>query len=258
MAFIPKSGITTGGTIQASHITSIIESLDGTGSYEITATGSFSGSFVGNGSGITGVTATWNGQLNGDAGITGSLHVTQAVTASIVSASSFSGSFSGSGASVFGVVSSSFATSASYAVTASYATNAVVDVTNAGGLGTESDTLTIWYGDSSTLNVIVNNVDSASFATTASYVSPTFISASAAASGFGAGGGAAFPYSGSAQITGSLGVTGSIQVLDGAYINYTTQSVPLTIQTGYNALLVGPLFNSSSITIQAGARLVIL
>lgn len=209
MAFIPKSGITTGGTVQASHITNIIESLDGTGSYQITATGSFSGSFVGNGSGITGVTAAWNGQLNGNAGITGSLHVTQAVTASIVSASSFSGSFSGSGANVFGVVSSSFATSAS-------------------------------------------------FAQTASYVSPTFISASAAASGFGAGGGAAFPYSGSAQITGSLGVTGSIQVLGGAYMNYTTQSVPLTIQTGYNALLVGPLFNSSSITIQAGARLVIL
>lgn len=215
MAFIPKSGITTGGTIQASHITSIIESLDGTGSYEITATGSFSGSFVGNGSGITGVTATWNGQLNGNAGITGSLHVTQAVTASIVSASSFSGSFSGSGANVFGVVSSSFATTASFAT-------------------------------------------SASLAQTASYVDPTFISASAAASGFGAGGGAAFPYSGSAQITGSLGVTGSIQVLNGAYINYTTQSVPLTIETGYNALLVGPLYNSSSITIQAGARLVIL
>ena len=219
MAFIPKSGITNGGTIQASHVTNIIDSLDGTGSYEISATGSFSGSFIGNGSGITGVTAAWTGQLNGDAGITGSLHVTQAVTASIVSASSFSGSFSGSGADVFGVISSSYAISASLAQTASYVV----------------------------------------LAETASYVDPTFISASAAASGFGAGGGGtAFPFSGSAQITGSLGVTGSIEVLDGAYINYTTQSVPLTIQTGYNALLVGPLFNSSSITIQAGARLVIL
>ena len=219
MALIPKSGITIGGTIQASHVTNIIDSLDGTGSFEIAATGSFSGSFVGNGSGITGVTAAWTGQLNGDAGITGSLHVTQAVTASIVSASSFSGSFSGSGADVFGVISSSYAISASLAQTASYVV----------------------------------------LAETASYVDPTFISASAAASGFGAGGGGtAFPFSGSAQITGSLGVTGSIEVLDGAYINYTTQSVPLTIQTGYNALLVGPLYNSSSITIQAGARLVIL
>ena len=118
MAFIPKSGITNGGTIQASHVTNIIDSLDGTGSYEISATGSFSGSFIGNGSGITGVTAAWTGQLNGDAGITGSLHVTQAVIASIVSASSFSGSFSGSGANVFGVISSRYAISASLAQTA--------------------------------------------------------------------------------------------------------------------------------------------
>lgn len=228
MAFIPKSGITNGGTIQASHVTNIIESLDGTGSYAISATGSFSGSFVGNGSGITGVTAAWTGQLNSNAGITGSLHVTQAVTASIVSASSFSGSFSGSGANVFGVISSSYAISASLAQTASYVTTA-------------------------------QTASYVTLAQTASYVNPTFISASAAASGFGAGGGgAAFPFSGSAQITGSLGVTGSITVLNGAYTNYTTQSVPLTIQTGYNALLVGPLFNSSSITVQAGARLVIL
>lgn len=161
MAFIPKSGITTGGTIQAAHVVNIIESLDGTGSFDIVASGSFSGSFQGDASGMSG------------------------------------------------------SISASYSV-------------------------------------------SSSFAQTASYIDPTFISASAAASGFGAGGGVAFPFSGSAQITGSLDVTGSITILDGAYTNYTTQSVPLTIQTGYNALLVGPLFNASSITIQPGARLVIL
>lgn len=162
MAFIPKSGITTGGTIQAAHVVNIIESLDGTGLFDIVASGSFSGSFQGDASGMSG------------------------------------------------------AISASYSV-------------------------------------------SSSFAETASFIDPTFISASAAASGFGAGGGGvAFPFSGSAQITGSLNVTGSITILDGAYTNYTTQSVPLTIQTGYNALLVGPLFNASSITIQPGARLVIL
>ena len=142
MAFIPKSGITTGGTIQASHVVNIIESLDGTGSYQITATGSFSGSFVGNGAGITGIAAAIN-----------------------------TGSFAITGSNTF----------------------------------------------------IGNQI-----------------------------------ISGSTRITGSLNVTGSITVLDGAYTNFTTQSVPLTIQTGYNALLVGPLFNSSSITIQAGARLVIL
>jgi len=51
----------------------------------------------------------------------------------------------------------------------------------------------------------VQNLTS-SFATTASYINPTFISASAAASGFGSGGGSGtgFPYTGNAAITGSL------------------------------------------------------
>lgn len=45
------------------------------------------------------------------------------------------------------------------------------------------------------------------------------------------------------QLTGSLTING------GAFMNLTTQSVPLTIPTGYNALLVGPLYNSSSIIV---------
>jgi len=45
------------------------------------------------------------------------------------------------------------------------------------------------------------------------------------------------------QLTGSLTING------GAFMNFTTQSVPLTIPTGYNALLVGPLYNSSSIIV---------
>lgn len=38
-------------------------------------TGSFTGSFIGDGSGLTGVTAEWDGSHNGDASITGSLNV---------------------------------------------------------------------------------------------------------------------------------------------------------------------------------------
>ena len=45
------------------------------------------------------------------------------------------------------------------------------------------------------------------------------------------------------QLTGSLFIDG------GAFMNFTTQSVPLTIPTEYNALLVGPLYNSSSIIV---------
>lgn len=89
MAKIPKTGIANASTIQASHITNIIESLDGTGSYDVTATGSFSGSlsgsfsgsFTGDGSGITGVTGEWDGTHVGDARITGSLNVSGSTSA---------------------------------------------------------------------------------------------------------------------------------------------------------------------------------
>ena len=49
--------------------------------------GSFSGSYVGDGSGLTGVTAEWDGTHVGDAQITGTLYVTEAVVAQSVTAS---------------------------------------------------------------------------------------------------------------------------------------------------------------------------
>jgi hypothetical protein len=58
MALIDKTSIGTGNTIQAEHITRIIDALNGSGSYDIVATGSFTGSFVGNGAGLNGITAT--------------------------------------------------------------------------------------------------------------------------------------------------------------------------------------------------------
>ena len=50
-------------------------------------TASVSGTFVGDGTGITGVTAEWDGSHTGDASITGSLDVTQAITASFLDVS---------------------------------------------------------------------------------------------------------------------------------------------------------------------------
>ena len=44
----------------------------------------------------------------------------------------------------------------------------------------------------------------------------------------------------------------------GTFLNPTTQSLALTISSGYNASLTGPIYNSSSIIIEIGARLVIL
>ena len=49
MATISRTGITAGGTISPTHITNIIDALDGTGiGITVVATGSFSGSLVGN------------------------------------------------------------------------------------------------------------------------------------------------------------------------------------------------------------------
>jgi hypothetical protein len=53
-------------------------------------------------------------------------------------------------------------------------------------------------------------------------------------------------------------LTGSLIVNEGYIANFPTNSINLTIPPGYNALLVGPIYNSASINISTGSRLVIL
>lgn len=72
----------------------------------------FSGSFVGNGSGLTGVTSEWDGSRNGNAEITGSLIVSGGAGTKVdftkvaaISGSIFSGSFVGDGSGLTGIVS---------------------------------------------------------------------------------------------------------------------------------------------------------
>ena len=116
MGTISRSGIVNGGLITANHITNIIDALDGTStSTTIIATGSFSGSFKGDGSGITGVTGEWDGTLNGNASITGSLIVTAGVTASLFGTASY----------VLQAVSSSYSTTSSFSQNAKNASDAV-------------------------------------------------------------------------------------------------------------------------------------
>lgn len=74
----------------------------------------FSGSFVGNGSALTGVTSEWDGTRNGNAEITGSLIVSGAVGTTVnltgvsaISGSVFSGSFVGDGSGLTGIVANS-------------------------------------------------------------------------------------------------------------------------------------------------------
>ncbi len=76
----------------------------------------FSGSFIGDGSNLTGVTATaaWDGNLNGNAKITGSLVVSGSDTTidftntKAVSGSIFSGSFYGDGSNLTGIQGANF------------------------------------------------------------------------------------------------------------------------------------------------------
>jgi len=53
-------------------------------------------------------------------------------------------------------------------------------------------------------------------------------------------------------------LTGSLTIIDGFVSNQPTNSINLNIPSGYNALLIGPIYNSGSITVETGSRLVIL
>lgn len=124
-----------------------------TGSYN---TGSYSGSFTGilsgDGSGITGVTSEWDGTRSGSAEITGSLAVSDTVTA---------GSFVGDGSGITGIVSPT-AITASYALTASY-----VDQSN--NALTASLATTAINATSASIAVNASQAVSSSYATSASY-----------------------------------------------------------------------------------------
>ncbi len=86
---LSKTGIITGQDILAKHVTQSIDALTGIDAYDITISGSLSlpgttasGSFIGDGSGLTGVTGEWDGSHNGNASITGSLTVTSDISSS--------------------------------------------------------------------------------------------------------------------------------------------------------------------------------
>jgi hypothetical protein len=53
-------------------------------------------------------------------------------------------------------------------------------------------------------------------------------------------------------------LTGSLTIDEGYFANFPTNSINLTIPSGYNALLIGPIFNTASINVSTGSRLVIL
>ena len=100
MATISKTGIQDGLTSKAEHITRIIDALDGTATTEVVATGSFTGSFTGDGSALTGVgggsgifaqTGSFYATTN-NLQITGSVTLNGQVLTKGQAAASFSGS----------------------------------------------------------------------------------------------------------------------------------------------------------------------
>jgi hypothetical protein len=135
----------------------------------------FSGSFVGDGSGLTGVTAEWDGSHLGNASITGSLTVTGGV----------SGSFEGDGSQLTGIVSSSYALTSSYAFYAVSASHEIIK------------------------EVSSSYADTASFAQSGNGIFSGSFSGSFEGDGSGLMGLEPFPFTGDAVITGSLLVSGS-------------------------------------------------
>lgn len=122
MATISRTGITNGGTIDADHVTRIIDALDGTGTATVVATGSFTGSLIG--------TVTGTGSYATQA-LSSSFAVSASIAASATSASIATSATTATSATSASIatsasfaISGSRAVSASYAVTASYAVNA--------------------------------------------------------------------------------------------------------------------------------------
>ena len=91
---LSTSGINSGQLIRTTQLTQVVDAFTGNDGYDIEITGSLtvsgstdlygvtSGSFVGDGSGLTGVTGEWDGSHLGNASITGSLTVTSDLSSS--------------------------------------------------------------------------------------------------------------------------------------------------------------------------------
>jgi len=109
MGTISRTGITGGGTIQPTHITNIIDALDGTSTTTtVVATGSFSGSLVGT---LTGTASFATSALTAS-------FATTALSASYATTASFASNVPATSSYALSALSSS------YAVTASFALNA--------------------------------------------------------------------------------------------------------------------------------------
>lgn len=141
--------------------------------------------------------------------LTGSVVIDGDLTVSGGNSGSYSGSFQGDGSQLTGIVSSSFATTASYAVSASH------EITLEASSSFSNTSISASFADSSISASFAQLSTSASFADIS--ISSSFAQRSVSSSfaftasyAENAGGGSGFPFTGSAEISGSLVVTDGI------------------------------------------------
>lgn len=211
----------------------------------------------------TGVVKTYSnlqvtGSIKATAGFTGSLQGTSsfALTASFFSGSisnAISSSYAATASVLLGsVVSASYALSASLAQTASFVTTAqtasfVLNAVSASRAVTSS--FAISSSNALTASVLLGSVVSASYAVSSS-------NALTASFALNAGGGSSFPFTGSAIISGSLEVTGSISTNAPVFINNSVLQVagggitPNTNTFGDGTLNIVELVSTASVGFQ--------
>ena len=238
MAFISKTNISTSNLIQASHITGIIDALDGTTATQINMTGAvtasnarITGSFKGN------IVGDVVGNVNGNAtGIANNTFYTE------LAGNTFKLNSAGEDIETR-IIQHSAGLYTDFLETEVYTNGPIRAAAFTGSLlGTAA---TASYVVTAQTASFVNTARTASYvatAQTASYISPTFISASAAASGFGSGGGGAATPGGSdfeVQFNdgGSLGGTSLLTISGSRVLN--TAAVYTTAAFAINDILDG-------------------
>ena len=160
-------------------------------------------------------------------------YAAQAGTSGLAVTASFANQAGTSGLAVTASFANQAGTSG-FAVTASYAENAA-GVPLALFTASISDaTITFTKGDASTFPIEVNNVSSSISASYAAQAGTAGFASQAGTAGFASTAGNGFPYTGSALITGSLGVTGSIAVQSGSYDGFVIDN--LTTPTASDAI----------------------
>ena len=130
----------------------------------------FSGSFVGNGSALTGVSTEWDGTRDGNAQITGSLIVSGGVgttvnftNVSAISGSIFSGSFVGDGSGLTGIVANSEwdgTRNGNAEITGSFIVSGSSPTINLKGITTIHQNIKIHNPDGSSIGIGVGTLES--------------------------------------------------------------------------------------------------